>query len=103
MTPPGIEPANLQFVLLLPYYYYYYCNNHSVPLLEALPTPELHSSALPNEAADTSQTLVTVKPHGVLYHNTATFTLRRIKNKKERVKSIQKKTEEMEKKRKMNI
>ena len=68
-----------------------------------MPTSELHPSALPIEAADSSETSVTIKPHGVSYHNAATFTLGRIKNKKERVKSREKKTGKMEKKRKMNI
>jgi hypothetical protein len=61
-----------------------------------LPTSELHSSALSNEAADTSEILVNIKPHVVLYHNTATFTLGMTKNKKEGVKSKEKKIEEME-------
>ena len=55
--------------------------NHSVPLLEALPTSELHPSALSIEAADTSEKAVTIKPHVVSYHST-TFTLERKKNKK---------------------
>jgi len=38
------------------YYYYYYYYYYSFPLLEALPTSELHSSVLSIEEADTSET-----------------------------------------------
>jgi hypothetical protein len=47
--------------------------------------------------------MVTIEPHGVSYHITATFTLERTKNKKEKVKSREKKIEEMEKNINVNI
>jgi aromatic ring-opening dioxygenase LigB subunit len=47
------------------HHHHYLCTNNSVTLLEALQTSGLQSSALAIEEADSSETLVIIKPHGV--------------------------------------